>query len=62
MLLDEKTDPMILLSAVNTRLRDSEKDLDGVCEEAGLDPIRLEEILRSAGYRYDPDSRRFLAR
>ena len=60
--LDERTDPAILLSAVNMKLRDTGKTLEGVCEEWGLDPLRLLEILRKSGFDYDPESRRFLPR
>lgn len=62
MKFDEGTDPMILMSVVNTRLRDTPKDLEGVCEELGLDSLRLEEILAEEGFLYDPRARRFLPR
>ena len=52
-------DPMILLSWVNTRLRDQYPDLDTLCEEEELDRAALEETLSAAGFSYDPAQRRF---
>jgi len=52
-------DPMILLSYVNTRLRDHYKDLDALCE--GLDTSReeLERALEAVGFQYDAEQNRF---
>lgn len=52
-------DPMILLSYVNTKLRDEYDDLDALCE--GLDTEReaLERTLGELGFAYDPERNRF---
>ena len=52
-------DPIILLSYVNTQLRDNYPDLDALCE--GLDIARdeLEKTLEAAGFQYDPAQKRF---
>ena len=46
-------DPMILLSVVNTKLRDEYDSLDALCEDLDLDRAELEEkverILALAG-------------
>ena len=52
-------DPMILLSWVNTRLRDQYPDLDTLCEEEDLDRAALEATLTAAGFAYDPAQKRF---
>lgn len=52
-------DPMILLSWVNTRLRDQYPDLDTLCEEEDLDRAALEATLTAAGFSYDPAQKRF---
>ncbi len=53
-------DPMILLSYLNTKLRDDYPSLEALCE--GLD-VALDEIetpLAAAGYAYDADQNRFV--
>ena len=53
-------DPVILLSYVNTKLRDDYPGLEALCE--GLD-VALEEIeapLAAAGYAYDAEKNRFV--
>ena len=52
-------DPMILLSVVNTKLRDEYDSLDQLC--ADLDEARseLEKKLAAAGYRYSEDLNQF---
>lgn len=53
-------DPMILLSYINTKLRDDYSSLDELC--AGLDASREEIVqkLEGVGYRYDQEKNRFL--
>ncbi|MCI8304077.1 MAG: DUF4250 domain-containing protein [Lawsonibacter sp.] len=53
-------DPMILLSYVNTKLRDEYSSLDELC--AALDADREELVckLEAVGYTYDPEKNRFL--
>ena len=53
-------DPIILLSYVNTKLRDEYSSLDELC--AALDAGREELVrrLEAVGYTYDEDKNRFL--
>jgi hypothetical protein len=52
-------DPMILLSVVNTKLRDEYDSLDALCEDLDLDRAELEEKLGALGFVYDPGQKRF---
>ena len=52
-------DPMILLSWVNTRLRDEYASLDALCEDQDTDRAELERKLKAAGFVYDPAQNRF---
>lgn len=53
-------DPVILLSVVNTRLRDEYADLDALCEDLEENREDLETRLAALGYRYDAAQNRFL--
>lgn len=52
-------DPVILLSFVNTRLRDRYESLSALCEDLEADEDELRARLAEAGYRYDPELNRF---
>ena len=52
-------DPYILLSYVNTKLRDEYESLDALCGGLDADQAELVEKLRGAGYAYDPDTNQF---
>ena len=52
-------DPMILLSYVNTNLRDDYADLDALCEGLDVERDALTETLGAAGFLYDPETNRF---
>ena len=52
-------DPMILLSVVNTKLRDQYASLRDFCEDADVDPNELTETLTAVGYHYDEKTNRF---
>ena len=52
-------DPMILLSWVNTRLRDEYASLDALCVDQDADRAYLERKLEAAGFVYDPEQNRF---
>ena len=47
-------DPFLLLSVVNTKLRDEYESLDALCTALDLDRTALEDRLAAAGFRYDP--------
>ncbi len=53
-------DPYILLSYVNTKLRDEYTTLDELCDALNLEKEKLAEQLAKAGFRYDPEQNRFL--
>ena len=52
-------DPFILLSYVNTQLRDNYPDLDEFCAAQDVDREELEVLLASVGFTYDPFANRF---
>lgn len=53
-------DPMILLSYVNTKLRDDYASLDDLCAALDADQEELIQKLKAVGYAYDPEKNRFL--
>ena len=53
------TDPMILLSFLNTRLRDEYDSLDVLCEDLALDQAELSDRMKSVGFDYDPERNQF---
>ena len=54
------TDPMMLLSFVNTRLRDDAIDLESFCTQFGVDCAELEQKLAAIDYKYDKNLNRFI--
>ena len=54
------SDPMILFSVLNTRLRDEYDSLAALCEDLELDEEELKAKLAAAGFRYDAELRRFI--
>ena len=52
-------DPYILLSYVNTKLRDEYASLDALCDGLDESKTELAAKLSGAGYAYDPDSNQF---
>ena len=52
-------DPMVLLSYVNTRLRDDYPSLDAMCEDLDLSRTELEQTLQAVGFDYDAEQNRF---
>ncbi|MDE6338491.1 MAG: DUF4250 domain-containing protein [Muribaculaceae bacterium] len=53
------TDPFMLYSAVNMKLRDHYATLDEYCASEGIDKSELIEKLKSAGFEYMPDINQF---
>ncbi len=53
-------DPMILLSFVNTKLRDEYSSLDAMCDDMQLNRQELEEKLGSVDYEYNRELNRFV--
>ena len=52
-------DPVMLLSAVNMKLRDGYASLDALCEDEDISRAELEEKLAGIGYFYDETANRF---
>ena len=52
-------DPMILLSYLNTHLRDDYPTLDALCEDMDISRAELEEQLEAFGFVYDERQNRF---
>ena len=57
---DSPKDPMILLSVVNTKLRDFYTDLDTLCQEMQIEKKELTEKLASIDYEYDAGLNQFV--
>ncbi len=52
-------DPAILLSYINTQLRDNYPDIDELCASFGISREELEKKLSVIGYAYDVNQNRF---
>lgn len=53
-------DPIILLSFLNTKLRDKYKDIDEMCDDMELDREQIEKKLLSVGYKYSDTRNQFI--
>ena len=53
-------DPVILLSYINTQLRDKYQSLDALCDDIGINKGELIEKLAGVDYRYDERLNRFV--
>ena len=53
-------DPMILLSLINMKLRDSYSGLDELCEDMEVDREMIEKKLEQIDYRYDEETNQFI--
>ena len=53
-------DPFILLSFVNTKLRDEYPSLSELCAGLDADEEEITAALAAAGYAYDPGQNRFI--
>ena len=54
------SDPMILLSYINTKLRDFYPSLDALCDDLNLDRGELEQKLKQIDYNYNEELKRFV--
>lgn len=52
-------DPIMLMSVLNTKLRDEYSSLEELCKALGLEQSALEEKLRAAGFIYRPELNQF---
>lgn len=53
-------DPIILLSYINTKLRDEYKNLGELCDDLELQQSELTEKLSSIDYAYNEELNRFV--
>lgn len=60
MLNNVPSDPVMLLSVINTKLRDFYPNLDELCMEMKLSRRELEEKLASIDYEYDAQKNQFV--
>lgn len=57
--MDLPTNPIILLSYVNTKLRDEYKSLDEMCDEMDLNKNEIVSKLSEIGYEYNNSINQF---
>lgn len=55
-------DPVMLLSYVNTQLRDYADSLEALCRLRGIDQTELVEKIAGIGYQYDKAVNQFTAK
>ncbi len=53
-------DPIILLSYVNTKLRDEYTGLEDLCDALDIDREELVRKLEGVNYRYSPERNQFI--
>ncbi|MGN0667019.1 MAG: DUF4250 domain-containing protein [Huintestinicola sp.] len=53
-------DPIMLMSVVNTKLRDHYPSLDVLCEDMDINKDILTEKLAAAGFSYNSELNRFV--
>ena len=53
------TDPYILLSYVNTKLRDEYPSLEALCDNLDIDAEEISQRLSDAGFSYNPEINQF---
>ena len=53
-------DPIILLSYINTQLRDNYSSLEELCASLSLDQQELTEKLEAINYVYEPSLNKFV--
>lgn len=46
-------DPVMLLSVINTELRDKYPSLDALCEDRGITKTSITDTLKGIDYEYD---------
>ena len=53
------SDPFVLMSVINTNLRDFYPDLDALCKAENLDRAEIEKKLNAAGFEYNAELNKF---
>lgn len=54
------TDPIMLMSFINTKLRDFYKNLDELCDDMDIEKDALCNTLAQAGFEYDAGHNKFV--
>ena len=54
------SDPMMLLSVINTKLRDEYSSLDELCDALDVSKDEICAKLVAVGYQYAPEQNRFV--
>lgn len=54
------SDPIMLMSVINTKLRDFYPNLDKLCDDMDIDEVELTNKLGDAGFCYDKKLNRFV--
>lgn len=52
-------DAIMLLSVINTKLRDYYPNIDALCDDMGVDKQEIIDKLASVGYNYDEELNKF---
>ena len=53
-------DPIILLSVINTKLRDYYSSLDALCDDLNADKLEIIQKLNAVGYEYNQNRNQFI--
>lgn len=53
-------DPVLLLSVLNTKLRDYYPSLEALCEDMKVDKTEIEDTLQKIDYEYDETLNQFV--
>ena len=53
------SDPIMLFSYLNLKLRDEYPNLDALCDDMDIDKIEILDKMKSAGYKYDQEHNKF---
>lgn len=56
------SDPIMLMSIINTMLRDKYASLDALCEDIDVNRENICQRLADIGYEYDPKANKFFAK
>lgn len=54
------SDPMILVSVVNTKLRDTYSSIDSLCDDLDVDKNELIGKLNKVNYKYNTEKNQFI--
>ncbi len=53
-------DPNMLLSYINTKLRDNYKNIEDLCDDLDLDILEINKILNNNNYYYDEKLNKYI--